>query len=174
MKNPLILASLLCAMVLTPALSVAAADLVTTASEAGSLKKFSAALKQSGLDATLQDAGPYTVFAPSDQAFASLPKKEREALQQDKVKLAKMLSYHVLPGKALIVEVKPGKTATAADAPVVLTSDNGIVTINSANVVESDLMADNGVIHVIDRVLLPPAVVSTNEKNISETEGAEQ
>ncbi len=170
MKKSFIVASLLCSMLLTPVLSGAATDLVTTASEAGSLKKFTAALKQSGLDATLHEDGPYTVFAPSDQAFANLPSKERDALGHDKDKLAKMLSYHVLPGKTLIVEVKPGKTDTTANAPVILTSDNGIVTINTANVVESDLVADNGVIHIIDRVLLPPAIVSGNEKPAPEAE----
>lgn len=160
MKKSLILASLLGPLLLTPMLSVATADLVATADDAGSLTHFTAALKQSGLDATLHDNGPYTVFAPSDQAFARLPHAEREALHEDKDKLARLLAYHVLPGKTLIVEVKPGKADTAAQAPVVLTSDNGIVTINSASVVESDLVADNGVIHIIDRVLLPPATVS--------------
>ncbi len=172
MKNPFIVVGLLCSLLLTPVLSVAATDLVTTASEAGSLKKFTAALKQSGLDATLLENGPYTVFAPSDQAFSNLSEKEHEALRHDKIKLARLLSYHVLPGKTLIAEVRPGKTGTAADAPVVLTSDNGIVTINTANVVESDLVADNGVIHVIDRVLLPPLVVHGSEKLEPKTETA--
>lgn len=160
MKKSFVFASLLCSILLTPVLSVAAADLVETADDAGSLKQFSAALKQSGLDATLHEDGPYTVFAPSDQAFSNLPRAQRDALLDDKDELAKMLAYHVLPGKTLIVEVKPGKTDTAAHAPVILTSDNGIVTINSASVVESDLEADNGVIHIIDRVLMPPAIVS--------------
>lgn len=133
-----------------------AADLVETADDAKTFKVFVAALKTSGFTETLKNTGPYTVFAPSDEAFAKLPPGTWDALVKDKVKLSRVLSYHVIPGKTMITEVKPGKVKTTQGDMLTLTSDNGKVTVNGANVIQSDLTADNGVIHAIDTVVMPP------------------
>lgn len=133
-----------------------AADLVDTAEQSGSFKVFVAALKTAGFSETLKNSGPYTVFAPSDEAFSKLPPGTWDALTKDKVKLAKVLSYHVVPGKTLVAEVKPGQVKTTEGQTLSLKSDNGKVTVNGANVTESDIGADNGVIHAIDTVVMPP------------------
>lgn len=133
----------------------AAASIVETANEARTFKVFVSALKKSGLAETLQNSGPYTVFAPSDQAFDKLAPGRLDALMKDREKLSKVLSYHVIPGKTLVTEIKPGKTKTLHGDMLTLTSDNGKVTVNGANVTQSDVNADNGVIHEIDSVLMP-------------------
>lgn len=133
-----------------------ASDLVETATLSGNFKVFVAALKTAGFSETLKNDGPFTVFAPSDEAFSKLPPGTWDALAKDKVKLAKVLSYHVVPGKMLITEVKPGQVKTTEGQTLVLKSDNGKVTVNGANVTESDIAADNGVIHAIDTLVLPP------------------
>jgi uncharacterized surface protein with fasciclin (FAS1) repeats len=132
-----------------------AANIVETANEARTFKIFVTALKKSGLAETLQNSGPYTVFAPSDEAFGKLPPATLEALMRDREKLNKTLSYHVIPGKILVTEIKPGKTKTMQGDMLTLTSDNGKVTVNGANVTQSDINADNGVIHEIDAVVMP-------------------
>lgn len=132
-----------------------AADLVETAAASGTFKTFLVAAKAAGLIQTLKNTGPYTVFAPTDMAFKKLPPEVLEALLQDKTRLAQILSYHVIPGKITITEVKPGKAKTIEGDSLTLTSDNGKVTVNRANVIQSDLMADNGIIHEIDNVILP-------------------
>ncbi|MDQ9170213.1 fasciclin domain-containing protein [Oxalobacteraceae bacterium R-40] len=139
-------------------ISVSAAtaeNIVDTANNARTFKVFVTALKKSGLAETLQNAGPYTVFAPSDEAFAKLPPGTLNALMKDKEKLNRVLSYHVIQGKVLVTEIKPGKTNTIQGEPLTLTSDNGKVTVNGANVTQSDLQADNGIIHEIDAVIMP-------------------
>ncbi len=133
-----------------------AEDIVDTAATDGSLKTFVAALKEAGLAETLRNSGPYTVFAPTNDAFEKLPPGTWEQLSKDKVRLAKVLSYHVIPGKVTVAEVKPGKVQTTEGSPVKLTSDNGKVTVNDAKIIQSDLAADNGIIHAIDAVILPP------------------
>jgi uncharacterized surface protein with fasciclin (FAS1) repeats len=135
--------------------SVVADNIVDTANNARTFKVFVTALKKSGLAETLQKDGPYTVFAPSDEAFAKLPSGTLDSLMKDKERLNNVLSYHVIPGKVLVTEIKPGKTNTMQGEPLTLTSDNGKVTVNGANVTQSDLNADNGVIHEIDAVILP-------------------
>lgn len=132
-----------------------AADLVETASTAGSFKTFLAAVKASGIADTLKNSGPYTVFAPSDSAFDKLPPGTVNSLMRDKGKLSEILAYHVIPGKVTVADVKPGKVKTIQGDLLTLTSDNGKVTVDSANVIQSDLIADNGVIHEIDAVVLP-------------------
>lgn len=132
-----------------------AATIVETVSEARTFKTFVSALKKSGLADTLQNSGPYTVFAPSDEAFAKLPAGSLESLLKDKEKLNKIFSYHVIHGKVLVTEIKPGKTKTLQGEMLTLTSDNGKVTVNGANVTQSDINADNGVIHEIDAVIMP-------------------
>jgi uncharacterized surface protein with fasciclin (FAS1) repeats len=133
-----------------------AADIVDTATTSGSFKIFVAAVKAAGFNETLKASGPYTVFAPTDEAFGKLPPGTWDAIAKDKVKLSKVLAYHVIPGKVLVAEVKPGKVKTTEGDFLTLKSDNGKVTVNEANVTESDVVADNGVIHAIDAVVLPP------------------
>lgn len=132
-----------------------AADLVETASTSGSFKTFLAAAKAAGITETLKNSGPYTVFAPSDSAFGKLPPGTVDSLMKDKTRLAEVLSHHVIPGKVTVAEVKPGKVKTIQGDELTLKSDNGKVTVDTANVVQSDLIADNGVIHEIDTVVLP-------------------
>lgn len=132
-----------------------AADLVETASTSGSFKTFLAAAKAAGITETLKNSGPYTVFAPSDAAFNQLPPGTVSSLMKDKVRLAEVLSHHVIPGKVTVADVKPGKVQTIQGDVLTLTSDNGKVTVDNANVIQSDLIADNGVIHEIDAVVLP-------------------
>lgn len=132
-----------------------AADLIETASTSGTFKTFLAAAKAAGIAETLKKNGPYTVFAPSDSAFDKLPPGTVESLMKDKTKLASLLAHHVIPGKVTVAEVKPGKVETIQGDVLTLKSDNGKVTVDSANVIQSDLIADNGVIHEIDAVVLP-------------------
>lgn len=132
-----------------------AADLVETASTSGSFKTFLAAAKAAGITETLRNSGPYTVFAPSDSAFGKLPPGTVDSLMKDKTRLAEVLSHHVIPGKVTVAEVKPGKVKTIQGDELNLKSDNGKVTVDTANVIQSDLIADNGVIHEIDAVVLP-------------------
>lgn len=134
---------------------VLGADIVEAAATSGGVKTFVAALKSAGLAAEMKNSGPYTVFAPDDAAFEKLPPSTREALMKDKTKLAKVLEYHVIPGKVLVADVKPGKTQTLQGSAITLHSDNGLVKVDGASVTQSDVTADNGVIHVIDSVLLP-------------------
>jgi uncharacterized surface protein with fasciclin (FAS1) repeats len=131
------------------------ADIVDTATTAGTFKVFVAALKTSGFTQTLKNSGPYTVFAPTDEAFAKLPPGTWDALSKDKAKLAQVLAHHVIPGKIMVAEVKPGKVKTAQGDSLTLSSDNGKVTVDNANITQSDVVADNGVIHAIDKVVLP-------------------
>jgi len=131
-----------------------AADLLETASTSGSFKTFLAAAKATGFADTLKNSGPYTVFAPNDAAFNHLPPGTVNSLMKDKAKLAEILAHHVIPGKVTVADVKPGKIQTIQGDPVTLTSDNGKVTVNNANVIQSDLMADNGVIHEIDAIVM--------------------
>jgi uncharacterized surface protein with fasciclin (FAS1) repeats len=132
-----------------------ASDLVDTAASSGEIKTFVAALQSAGIADSLKHDGPYTVFAPADSAFDKLPANTRDELMKDKKKLAQVLAYHVIPGKVLVSEVKPGKVPTIQGSPLTIKSDNGKVTVDEANVTQSDVTADNGVIHVIDTVVLP-------------------
>jgi uncharacterized surface protein with fasciclin (FAS1) repeats len=132
-----------------------AADLIDTAIASGSFNTFVAAVQAAGLTGALTNQGPYTVFAPTDDAFAKLPSGTLNALMKDKAKLAQILSHHIIPGKILVSEVKPGPTKTVEGDIAELTSDNGKVMIDNAKVTESDLVADNGVIQAIDTVILP-------------------
>lgn len=131
-------------------------NLVEAANHSGSFKTFLSAVKTAGLTQKLQNNGPFTLFAPTDSAFSRLPAGEWEALSKDKTKLARLVNYHLIPGKVKVTEVKPGEVSSAEGSPLQLKSDNGMVTVNGARVTESDLNADNGVIHAIDHVLIPP------------------
>jgi uncharacterized surface protein with fasciclin (FAS1) repeats len=130
-------------------------DIVDTAVEAGSFKTLVTALKEAGLVETLKGAGPFTVFAPSDAAFAKLPAGTVEALLKDKAALAKVLTYHVVAGKVMAADVKTGDAKSVQGQALALKADGAKVMVNNATVVAADVATSNGVIHVIDTVLLP-------------------
>jgi uncharacterized surface protein with fasciclin (FAS1) repeats len=135
-----------------------AMDIVETAVAAGSFKTLAAALQAAGLVDALKGEGPFTVFAPTDEAFAKLPAGTVEALLQDKAKLTAILTYHVVAGAVPASEVvKLNKATTLNGADVKITTMDGKVMVNSAHVVKADIKATNGIIHVIDTVILPPA-----------------
>ena len=137
------------------ALSVQAKDIVDTAVTAGNFKTLATALGAAGLVDTLKGKGPFTVFAPTDEAFAKIPKADLDALLKDKAKLTSVLTYHVVPGKVMAADVKPGKVKTVQGSDLTVTTNGGGVQVNGANVIKADIVADNGVIHVIDSVVMP-------------------
>ena len=133
-------------------------DIVGVAIEAGSFTTLVAALKAAGLVETLQGKGPFTVFAPTDAAFAKLPKGTVEALLADKAQLTAILTYHVVPGKvtaADVIRMGSANPATVNGQTLAVVVTGGKVRVNDATVVTADVMATNGVIHVIDTVVLP-------------------
>jgi uncharacterized surface protein with fasciclin (FAS1) repeats len=133
-------------------------DIVDTAVAAGSFKTLAAALTAAGLVDTLKGAGPFTVFAPTDDAFAALPAGTVEDLlkPENKDKLTAILTYHVVPGKVMSGDLTNGmKAKTVNGAEVTITTEGG-VKVNDATVTTADIEATNGVIHVIDKVILPP------------------
>ncbi len=136
------------------AVSVQAKDIVDTAVAAGSFKTLATALQAAGLVDTLKGKGPFTVFAPTDEAFAKVPKADLEALLKDKAKLTAVLTYHVVAGKVLAKDIKAGKVKTIQGGELTVATTGG-VTVDAAKVISADVVADNGVIHVIDAVLLP-------------------
>jgi uncharacterized surface protein with fasciclin (FAS1) repeats len=132
------------------------ADIVDTASNAGSFSTLVTAIKAANLVDTLKGKGPFTVFAPTDEAFAKLPAGTVEELLKDIPKLKKILTYHVVSGKVMaadVVKLKSAKTVEGSD--VKIDASNGGVKVNNATVATADVAADNGVIHIIDTVLLP-------------------
>ena len=136
------------------ALSVQAKDIVDTAVAAGTFKTLATALQAAGLVDTLKGKGPFTVFAPTDEAFAKIPKADLDALLKDKAKLTAVLTYHVVPGKVMAKDVKAGKVKTVQGSELTVATAGG-VTVDGAKVTATDIAADNGVIHVIDSVVLP-------------------
>ena len=132
-----------------------AADIVDTAISAGQFKTLVKAVQEAGLVDTLKGKGPFTVFAPTDAAFAKLPPGTLEALLNDKAKLAEVLTYHVVPGKVKSGDIKPGAVKTVQGQSVQLSTKGGAVMVNDAKVTKADIMASNGVIHVIDTVIVP-------------------
>lgn len=136
------------------ALAVQAKDIVDTAVAAGNFKTLAAALQAAGLVDTLKGPGPFTVFAPTDAAFAKVPKAQLDALLKDKAALTKVLTYHVVPGKVLAKDVKAGKVKTVQGSELTVSTTGG-VKVDNANVTTTDIVASNGVIHVIDTVVLP-------------------
>ena len=132
-----------------------AADIVDTAVSAGQFKTLVKAVQEAGLVDTLKSKGPFTVFAPTDEAFAKLPSGTLEALLKDKQKLAAILTYHVVPGKVMAAQVKPGQVKTVQGQSLTVSTMDGAVMVDSAKVIKTDIIASNGVIHVIDTVVLP-------------------
>ena len=135
----------------------ASKDIVAVASGAGSFNTLVAAVKAAGLVETLQGTGPFTVFAPTDEAFAKLPKGTVEDLlkPENKEKLLAVLTYHVVPGKVMAAEVKTMKAKTVNGQELSVKAWDGKVTVDGAKVIKTDVAASNGVIHVIDSVVLP-------------------
>jgi uncharacterized surface protein with fasciclin (FAS1) repeats len=136
------------------AAGVQAKDIVDTAVAAGDFKTLAIALEKAGLIDTLKGKGPFTVFAPTDAAFAKVPKKDLDALLADKARLTAVLTYHVVPGSVMAKDVKAGKVKTVQGSDLTVSTADG-VKVDGANVVKTDIVADNGVIHVIDNVVLP-------------------
>lgn len=164
MLNKKSTAALLCTFVATAALvgsariSVAAddKDIVDTAIAAGSFKTLVTAVTEAGLVSTLKGKGPFTVFAPTDAAFAKIPKAKLTALLKDKKALTAVLTYHVVPGQVMaadVVKLKGAKTVEGSTAKIQL--HEGKVMVDQAHVVKTDIVCSNGVIHVIDAVLMP-------------------
>jgi len=133
-------------------------DIVDTAVEAGSFTTLASLLEAAGLVETLKGPGPFTVFAPTDDAFAKVPQETLDALAADpQGALTDVLTYHVVPGKVMAADVTDGLEAeTVQGSTVTFTVKDGSVMINDANIVQTDIECSNGVIHVIDSVILPP------------------
>lgn len=131
------------------------ADIVDTAVSAGSFNTLVAAVKAAGLVDTLKGAGPFTVFAPSDDAFAKLPAGTVDALLKDIPKLKKILTYHVVSGKVMAADVVKLKSAKTVEGSEVKIDASSSVKVNDSVVTTPDVAADNGVIHIIDSVLMP-------------------
>jgi uncharacterized surface protein with fasciclin (FAS1) repeats len=134
---------------------MARADIVDTAVGAGQFNTLAKALTAAGLVDTLKGKGPFTVFAPTDAAFAKLPPAQLNALLADKAALVKVLTYHVVPGEIIAADVKAGRLKTVEGDSLNVTTSSMGVKVNDANVIKADVMASNGVIHVIDTVVVP-------------------
>lgn len=133
-------------------------DIVDTAVAAGSFNTLVTAVKAAGLVETLKGDGPFTVFAPTDEAFAKLPAGTVEALLKDKAKLTKILTYHVVSGNVMasdVVKLNGKSVKTVEGSSVKVTVKGGKVMVDNANVVKTDIACSNGVIHVIDTVIIP-------------------
>ncbi|PKL87850.1 MAG: beta-Ig-H3/fasciclin [Ignavibacteriae bacterium HGW-Ignavibacteriae-2] len=155
MKNKFI-AAVLFALILSISVFAQKKDIVETAIEAGSFKTFAKALTEAGLIETLKGKGPFTVFAPTDDAFAKLPKGALDNLLKDKEALKKVLLYHVVSGKVTAKDVmKLKKASTVEGQDVAISVMDGKVMINKSHVTTADVAASNGVIHIIDAVLMP-------------------
>jgi len=138
----------------TAVFAAQAKDIVDTAVAAGNFKTLATALQAAGLVETLKGPGPFTVFAPTDAAFAKIPKADLDALLKDKAKLTAVLTYHVVPGKVMAKDVKAGMVKTVQGGSLTVATMGG-VTVDNAKVTATDIVADNGVIHVIDSVVMP-------------------
>jgi uncharacterized surface protein with fasciclin (FAS1) repeats len=149
MKKILAVAALAAASV-----SAQAKDIVDTAVAAGNFKSLATALQAAGLVDTLKGPGPFTVFAPTDEAFAKVPKADLDALLNDKAKLTAVLTYHVVSGKVMAADVKPGAVKTVNGKSLTIATAGG-VKVDNAKVTATDIVASNGVIHVIDSVVMP-------------------
>jgi uncharacterized surface protein with fasciclin (FAS1) repeats len=139
----------------TPATNTASTlpNIVDTAQKAGNFKTLITALQTAGMADKLRGNGPFTVFAPTDEAFAKIPKDALEALLKNKDGLVKALGFHVITGKIMAADIKPGKFKTLQGNEVTIATEGG-VTIEGAKVVTADVQASNGVIHAIDTVLV--------------------
>ena len=133
-------------------------NIIETARDAGTFTTLIAAIDRAGLDATLTGEGPFTVFAPSDEAFAQLPDGAVESLLAEPDKLAEVLTYHVVPGRVTAADVVGLTTAPTVQGEELPVSVDGSIHVDGARVLNADIEASNGIIHVIDRVLLPAGI----------------
>lgn len=132
------------------------ANIVDTAARTPQLSTLARLINDAGLADTLRAAGPYTVFAPNDEAFKAVPKKTLDELVANKELLRSVLTFHVLAGQVVAADVKTGNAKTVQGANVALSKAGSFVTVEDAVVLTADVRATNGVVHVIDRVLMPP------------------
>jgi uncharacterized surface protein with fasciclin (FAS1) repeats len=135
----------------------APATITDTAARTPQLSTLSKLINDAGLADTLRGAGPFTVFAPTNEAFKAVPAATMAQLAQDKQMLLAVLNYHVIPGKVTSAEVKTGNVKTVQGANVAVSKAGTFVTVEDAVVTTADVAVTNGVVHVIDKVLLPPA-----------------
>jgi uncharacterized surface protein with fasciclin (FAS1) repeats len=159
MRNPLLLAGATALISLTLsgcANTPAPSTIADTTARTPQLSTLNRLIVEAGLGDTLRAPGPFTVFAPSDEAFKSVPAKTLAELGSNKELLKSVLTYHVVPGKTMAVDVKNGNAKTVNGANLALAKAGAMVTVDEALVVQADVAASNGVVHVIDRVLLPP------------------
>ena len=140
-----------CATTSTP---VSVADTVAATPQLSTLNDL---IAKAGLSGMLRETGPFTVFAPTNEAFAKVPAKTMSELAADPAKLKAVLAYHVVPGKVMAADVKNGTAKTANGANLALSKSGEFVTVEDALVQRADIMATNGVVHVVDSVLIPPA-----------------
>jgi uncharacterized surface protein with fasciclin (FAS1) repeats len=157
MRRHLLPAVVLALGSLPPAAFAQPMDIVDTAVAAGNFKTLAKLLADAELVGVMKGPGPYTVFAPTDEAFAKVPKDVLAGLAKDKAKLQEVLKYHVLTSKWTGDDIRLVKqTGTAQGKPVSFTSSGGALTVNGAKVIKADVDCTNGMVHVIDTVLLPP------------------
>lgn len=141
-------------LAMTSSFAMAQKDIVDTAVAAGNFKTLVTAVQAAGLVDTLKGKGPFTVFAPTDEAFAKIPKADLDALLKDKAKLAGVLTYHVVPAKVMAKDVKAGEVKSVNGKMIKITTDKGVM-VNNAKVIKTDVETSNGVIHAIDTVIMP-------------------
>lgn len=156
MKTTVWIATLTLALLAGCASTPAPAPITDTAARTPQLSTLAKLIAQAGLEDTLRSGGPYTVFAPSDEAFKAVPAKTLAELAANKEQLKAVLTYHVVPGKVTAAEVKTGNVKTVQGANVALAQAGTFVTVEDAVVQTADVPATNGVVHIIDRVLMPP------------------
>jgi uncharacterized surface protein with fasciclin (FAS1) repeats len=129
--------------------------IVDVAVQAGKFNTLVQAVQAAGLVETLSGEGPFTVFAPTDEAFAQIPQETLQAVLADKEKLTAILTYHVVPGKLMAADVVRSTQLQTVQGQSITVSTEGGVRVDNANVIQTDIEADNGVIHVIDQVIMP-------------------
>jgi uncharacterized surface protein with fasciclin (FAS1) repeats len=131
-------------------------NIVQTAREAGTFRTLLTAVDAAGLGATLTDGGPFTLFAPTDEAFAALPQEALSGFLVDPSALARVLTYHVVPGRITSAQITQDSEQKTVEGGMLKIAVNGGVTVNEATVIQADVEAENGVIHIINKVLIPP------------------
>jgi uncharacterized surface protein with fasciclin (FAS1) repeats len=131
-------------------------NIVQTAREAGAFRTLLTAVDAAGLGDTLTDGGPFTLFAPTDEAFAALPQEALSGFLVDPSALARVLTYHVVPGRITSAQITQDSEQKTVEGGMLKIAVNGGVTVNEATVIQADVEAENGVIHVINKVLIPP------------------
>jgi uncharacterized surface protein with fasciclin (FAS1) repeats len=156
-KRVLLIATSAAILALTGCASMSGPKTIAqTAAATPSLSTLNKLIADAGLTETLNGSGPYTVFAPTDEAFKAVPAKTLEALAKDKEQLKAVLTYHVVPGAVKSADLKTGPAKSVQGANLGLAKAGGFVTVEDAVVTQADVVASNGVVHVIDKVLIPP------------------